>query len=127
MSIRTASPLVVLALLGLAACGGDSSSSATVPANADVVVRALDGIAWDKQDYTATATDGVITIAGVNDSSIAHNLHLKAADGTQLEASIDLPTRGDVGVADFAVTAGEYRIVCLIPGHNNMDSKLTVD
>ena len=113
--------------LSLAACGGsDSSTPATVPANADVVVRALDGVVWDKDAYTATAENGEVTIYGVNDSGIAHNLYVQTADGTAIGDFIDLPARGSDGTKTWKLEPGEYRIVCLIPGHQNMDSPLTV-
>ncbi|MFM2183553.1 MAG: hypothetical protein RJB61_1847 [Actinomycetota bacterium] len=115
------------AALSLAACGGSGSSTpATVPADADVVVRALDGVVWDKDAYTATAENGEVTIYSVNDSGIAHNLHVQTADGTGIGDFIDLPARGSDGTKTWKLEPGDYRIVCLIPGHQNMDSLLTV-
>ena len=67
----------------LASCGGGSdggTTGTTVPA--DVTVIAVEGIAWDAKDYTATA--GEITIAAVNESSLPHNLHIVDPSGTQV-------------------------------------------
>ena len=113
--------------LSLAACGGSGSSTpATVPADADVVVRALDGVVWDKDAYTATAENGEVTIYGVNDSGIAHNLYVKDASDATLGDYIDLPVRGSDDMKTWKLAPGEYRIVCLVPGHQNMDSLLVV-
>lgn len=118
---------VAVGLIALAACssGGSSTSDNTVPADADVVVRAVDGIAWDKDDYTATATDGKVKIYAVNDSGLPHNMFVLEGD-TVIGDFIDLPRRGDDGALVYELAPGEYRIVCKIAGHQNMDSTLTV-
>jgi plastocyanin len=127
MNIRFATPFVALALLGLSACGGSSSSSDnTAPADADVVVRAIEGIAWNQKEFTASAADGPVVIYGVNDSSIAHNLYVLDASDAVIGDFIDLPKRGADGSRQLDLAAGEYRIVCKIPGHNNMSSTLIV-
>lgn len=119
---------VAVGLLALGACssGGGSDSDNTVPADADVVVRAVDGIAWDQDEYTATATDGKVKIYVVNNSGLPHNLFTLDGD-TVLGDFIDLPRRGDDGALVYELAPGEYRIVCKIPGHGNMNSKLTVE
>ena len=119
-------PLVAVGLAALSACGGSSTTPGTVPADADVVVRAVDGIAWDADEYTATAGDGSVKIYTVNDSGVAHNLYV--LDGNAPVGDfIDLPKRGSDGALVYELQPGEYRIVCTIPGHNNMNSKLTVE
>lgn len=114
-------------LLTLSACGSERSSATTAPADVDIEVVAIDGLVWAESSYTATATDGAITIYSVNESSLPHNLYIRDDKGNQVGSFIDLPTRGDSGTLDFQVKPGEYRIVCLIPGHTNMDVPLTVD
>lgn len=114
-------------LLGVSACGGDSASGSTAPADIDVDVRALDGVVWNAGSYSATATDGVVTIYGANNSSLPHNLYVLDGDGKQIGDFIDLPTRGSDGTIDVELTPGEYRIVCQIPGHSAMNSALVVD
>jgi plastocyanin len=127
MSIRFATPLLALALLGVSACGGSSSSSNnTAPADADVVVRAQEGIAWNQKEFTATATDGTVVIYGVNDSSISHNLYVLDSNDKVMGDFIDLPQRGSDGSRQLPLTPGEYHIVCKIPGHTNMNAKLIV-
>ncbi|MBI4883727.1 MAG: hypothetical protein HY826_06695 [Actinobacteria bacterium] len=118
-------PLVAVGLVALSACGGSGSSTAgTVPADADVVVRAVDGIAWNAKEYTAVA--GSVKIYSVNDSGVAHNMYVLDGD-TPVGDFIDLPKRGSDGALVYDLQPGEYRIVCTIPGHNNMNSTLTVE
>ena len=124
-SRRLITPFLALGLVALGACGGGGSSTNTVPADADVVVRAVDGIAWNQDDYTATAVDGKVKIYVVNDSGIAHDMYVEAGD-TPVGDFIDLPKRGSDGALVYDLAPGEYRIVCKIPGHANMDSTLTV-
>jgi hypothetical protein len=127
MKTRFAAPLLALGLLGISACGGGGSSTGgTVPAEADVVVRATEGIAWNAKEYTATATDGKVTIYGENGSSVAHNLYVLDASDKVMGDYIDLPRNGSNGTRVLPLTPGNYRIVCKVPGHNNMNSALVV-
>ncbi|CAN5572828.1 hypothetical protein BH10ACT2_BH10ACT2_05770 [soil metagenome] len=125
-NVRLITPFVAAGLLALGACsGGGGSSSDTVPADADVVVRAIDGVAWNARDYSATAVDGKVKIYAVNNSGIAHDMYLLEGE-TAVGDFIDLPKRGSDGAVVFKLTPGEYRIVCKIPGHGNMNSTLTI-
>ncbi|MEX0847354.1 MAG: sulfocyanin-like copper-binding protein [Ilumatobacteraceae bacterium] len=126
MTFRSLAPLVLAGALGLAACGGGggSSSSDTIPADADVVVKAIDGIKWDQSSYSATAGD--VVIAAVNVSSLPHNLYIVAADGTQLPNMLDLTSKGKVATETVTLSAGEYTLICTVPGHANMKAILTV-
>jgi len=127
MSKRLATPLVALGLLALTACGGGSSTTNnTVPADADVVVRAKDGVLWNKKAYEATATGGKVTIYAVNDSSITHNMYVLGADDAVIGTHIDLPKKGSDGTVVYDLAPGEYHIVCKVPGHASMNSTLTV-
>jgi len=119
--------LVPLAALpvALAACGGGSTTPSTVPADADVVVRALDGIVWNEKSFTASA--GEVTIYGVNDSMIAHNLYVLDSAEAVVGTYIDLPKRGADGTRVLDLAPGTYHIVCKVPGHANMNATLTVD
>ena len=98
MTTRLATPLLAVAtalgLLTLSACGGGSSTPASVPADADVVVKAEEGIQWNEKSYTATATDGKVTIFGENDSALAHNLYVLDSNDKVVGDYIDLPTQG---------------------------------
>lgn len=107
----------------MSACGGGDSSS-TVPSDADVVVTAVEGIAWDKKDYTATA--GEVKIAAVNNSSAPHNLHVLDSSNTDLGLKLDIPVKGREADGTLTLAAGTYTLICTIPGHANMKATLTV-
>lgn len=125
MRTRLLAPVIVAGALVLTACGGGSSDSgSTTPVDADVVVRAVDPLAWDAATYTATA--GEVTIAAQNDSSQPHNLHVLDASNTEMGVALDIPSRGDVETATVTLAAGSYSLICTIPGHTNMKATLNV-
>ncbi|MFN8022846.1 MAG: plastocyanin/azurin family copper-binding protein [Acidimicrobiales bacterium] len=125
MKTRAFASALLVGSLALAACGGGSDSSSsgtTVPA--DVTVKALDGLRWDATEYSATA--GEVTIAVKNDSTLPHNLHIVAADGTQLPEVFDIPSKGTEVDDTVTLTAGTYTLICTIAGHASMKATLTV-
>lgn len=124
MRIRFATPLAVAATLALAACGGGSSSDTSTPSDADVVVKAVEGILWEKDAYTATA--GEVTIEAVNDSSAPHNLHVLDSANVDLGIKLDIPVKGRTADGTLTLKAGTYTIICTIPGHSGMKATLTV-
>ena len=120
-------PLVAAGALGLSACGGDddsSSSDDTTASEFDLEVVALDGIKWEKDEYSVAAGD--ITAALRNTSSLPHNLHVIDADGVENPQILEAPSRGDVDSGDYTLEAGTYTLICSIPGHSNMKATLTV-
>jgi len=124
-----ATPVLSLGLAGLlVACGGDDDGggSNTVPADADVVVRAVNSTEWDEDAYATPGEGGEVEIYAVNDTTLAHNLHVRNAAGDDIGDGIDLPGQGSTGEVTLKLEPGEYRILCLVPGHQNMDSTLTV-
>ena len=111
----------------LAACGGGSSGvQDTVPADADLVVKAVGTIAWDAKSYETTATNGVVKIAVDNESSLAHNLYVIDADKKANPVFLEVASKGDIDSAEFTLAPGEYSIVCRVPGHGAMKSTLVV-
>jgi plastocyanin len=129
MTTRRFAPLAALFVAGLttlAACGGGASTGGTVPADADVVVKAVEGVAWNEKSYEATATDGKVTIYAENNSSIAHNLYVLDANDKTQGTFVDLPTKGSHDTRVIPLAPGTYQIVCKVPGHNNMNATLTV-
>ena len=124
MRIRFATPVVVAATLALAACGGGSGSDSSTPSDADVVVKAVEGILWEKDAYTATA--GEVTIEAVNNSSAPHNLHLLDSANVDLGIKLDIPVKGRTDSGTITLKAGTYTIICTIPGHSAMKATLTL-
>ncbi len=123
MSTRVFAPLAFVAAVVLASCGGGSESTGTT-LPADVTVTAVEGIAWDAKDYTASA--GEVTVSVANNSSLPHNMYIVDSSGTQLPDAWDIPSRGDTVSDTVTLSAGVYTLICTIPGHNNMKSTLTV-
>jgi plastocyanin len=135
MTTRLAAPLrttvrlaiaTAFGLLALSACGGGSSTPASVPADADVVVKAEEGIQWNTKSFTATATDGKVTIFAENQSALAHNVYVLDSNDKVMGDFIDLPSKGSSGTRQLPLAPGTYHIVCKIPGHNNMNAELVV-
>jgi uncharacterized cupredoxin-like copper-binding protein len=93
---------------------------------ATVDVKAVEGVAWDKKAYTATAKDGKVTINGSNVSSIAHNLYVEDSTGKVIGDFINLPQKGSKDTRVLPLAPGTYKVICKVPGHNNMNSTLTV-
>lgn len=122
---RALATLAFAGTLGLAACSGDASSSdATVPADADLVVTAIDGLKWDQSDYAAAS--GTIEVALINASSQPHNLHFIAEDGSESPTVLEIPSKGDIDVDNVTLAPGTYTLICTIPGHGNMKATLVV-
>lgn len=130
MRLRLALPATVVLAAGLAACGGSGGSTSSGPCSANgstVDVYAVDGIAWNSGSYCAESADGQVTINGYDNSSLPHNLHVQDSSGAAVtEQFVDLPSKGAEGTLSLSLAPGEYRIVCLIPGHSNMKATLTV-
>jgi plastocyanin len=129
MTTRRFAPLAALLVAGLstiAACGGGANTGGTVPADADVVVKAEEGIAWNQKSFEATATDGKVTIYVENDASIAHNMYVLDENNKTQGTYVDLPTKGSHDTRVLPLAPGTYHIVCKVPGHNNMNATLTV-
>lgn len=111
--------------LFLTACGGGSGEpSYTVPADADLVVKAVPTIRWDKDDYTAAAGDVNVFLA--NDDNVKHILVVLKDDKVFGDLELVVNKRGDTASGTITLEPGEYRIYCTIPGHSSMDSSLTV-
>jgi hypothetical protein len=115
-----------LAMILLAACGGESAPPETVPAGA-LEINSVSGIRWEKDTYAATATNGVVLIATINKSSEPHDLHIKDANKVENPVNLDTPKNGDVASAEFRLEPGVYTVFCTITGHGNMVADLTVD
>jgi plastocyanin len=127
MTPRRASLLVLpfVALIALAACGGDSSSvPAEVPADTDLEVRAVPGLRFDQNSYEAPA--GEITIAYVNDDTIRHTLVVIKDDVIDNSLELEVNRKGDIDSGSITLEPGNYVLFCTVPGHQNMKADLLV-
>jgi uncharacterized cupredoxin-like copper-binding protein len=112
--------LLACALL-LGGCGGAATpaSGAATFSNANyeqqiaVAADPKGGLRWDKQEYEAQA--GAVTFVVRNDSILRHNFVIEG-DGLNVVS----PTFGARTVQAYSLpnlAAGEYQIVCTLPGH----------
>ena len=122
-------PFIALSLSG---CGSGSSGSSggngggvTLPANT-LVIKAVEGIAWDAKSYVATAVDGKVTIAIEDNSTLPHNLHLLSSDNVDVGLALSVSKHGDVKTDNYPLAPGTYTVICTIAGHGNMKATLTV-
>jgi hypothetical protein len=129
MKFRTllAVPFIAVSIAGCGSSGGSGGSGggATLPADT-LVVKAVEGIAWDAKSYTATAVGGKVNIAIEDDSSLPHNLHLLDSNNVDVGLALSVQERGDVKSDDFPLAPGTYQVICTIAGHGNMKATLTV-
>jgi len=115
-----------ISLITLSACGGSSSSTPayTVPADAGLVVKAVPTIRWDATEYTATAGDIKVLLA--NDDNVKHILVIRQGDKVVGDLELTVTKKGTVDEGTINLEAGAYSVYCIIPGHGNMNSTLTV-
>ena len=135
------SPRPTAALLGgllaaslLAACGGSDSGGSDGGDGGDggdgddtssvAVFTGTNTLTWAEDSVSATA--GEITIELRNESNVQHNLYIVAPDGTENPKFLDSKRLGENPTETVNLTAGTYTIICKIPGHTNMKSKLVV-
>lgn len=116
---------VALSSLAFAACGGgDSGPADTVPADTQLVVKAVPSIRFDATSYTATA--GEISVGYVNEDSVRHTL-IVVKDGEKVpNFKLEIGKKGDVDYGSVSLEAGSYILLCDVPGHQNMKADLTV-
>ena len=108
----------------LVGCGGGGDSEPAPTVEADLVVTAVPTIRWDAETYTAAA--GEITVALRNEDSVRHTLVVLKDSDVVGDLELAVNRRGDVDNGTITLEAGTYRIFCTVPGHQNMNSELTV-
>jgi plastocyanin len=124
MNRFTKSSLVAVALVALSACSGSTATPETLPATVDLEVRAVSGLKFDKTAYEATAGD--IEIGYVNDDTIRHTLIVLQGDTKVGTLELAVNQRGDTDFGSINLPAGNYVLLCTVPGHQSMKADLTV-
>ncbi|MEY3619040.1 MAG: hypothetical protein RL726_1738 [Actinomycetota bacterium] len=127
VGVIAGSALVLSACGGvLSACGGSGASTPeySIPTDADLVVKAVPTIRWDANAYTAPA--GEINVFLANDDNVKHVLVVRQGDKVVGDLELVVNKRGDSDQGTITLEAGEYSVYCIIPGHGNMNSTLTV-
>ncbi|MEY2780223.1 MAG: hypothetical protein RL623_1403 [Actinomycetota bacterium] len=122
--IARRSLVAVAAAVSLTACSSSTATPETLPATVDLEVRAVSGLKFDKSAYEATAGD--IEIGYVNDDSIRHTLVVVQGDTKVGTLELQVNKRGDTDLGTINLPAGEYVLLCTVPGHQSMKADLTV-
>ena len=116
--------IVTSAAIALAACSGSTATPETLPATVGLEVHAVSGLKFDKAAYEATAGD--IEVGYVNMDSIRHTL-VVVQDGTKVaNFELKVNAKGSTDVGSVSLAAGNYVLMCTVPGHQNMKADLTV-
>jgi len=117
--------VALVATTALAACGsGDSAPADTLPTGVGLTVTAIPSIRWDAADYTAVAGDVLVGL--VNEDSVRHTLII-AKDGTKIpDFKLEVGKKGSVDSGTITLAAGDYTLLCDVPGHQNMKANLKV-
>jgi len=116
--------IVTSAAVALAACSGSTATPETLPATVGLEVHAVSGLKFDKSAYEATAGD--IEVGYVNEDSIRHTLVVVQGDTKVGTFELQVNKRGYSDVGSINLPAGEYVLLCTVPGHQSMKADLTV-
>jgi plastocyanin len=102
------------ATLAIAACGDDDDDAegASAASNADMTVVMKDTMQFEPETITL-APGEQITINLENDGSIKHNFSIDESD---VDESLDPKKAADISFTAPS-EAGEYKIYCDVPGH----------
>ena len=114
----------VAVALALSACSSSTATPETLPATVDLEVRAVSGLKFDKSAYEATAGD--IEIGYVNEDTIRHTLVVVDGDTKVGSFELQVNKRGATDFGSINLPAGNYVLLCTVPGHQSMKADLTV-
>ena len=127
MPRRLAPLLVVAPALLLAACGsGTSAPAETLPADVDLLVKAVPSLKFDKEDY-GTVKAGEILFGYTNEDSVRHTLIIARDDQKVPNFTLAIEKKGDSDSGPVTLEPGKYVLICDVPGHSNMKATLTVE
>lgn len=116
--------IVTSAAVALAACSGSTATPETLPATVGLEVHAVSGLKFDKSAYEATAGD--IEIGYVNEDTIRHTLVVVDGDTKVGSFELQVNKRGATDFGSINLPAGNYVLLCTVPGHQSMKADLTV-
>ena len=114
------------AAIVLSSCGGGSSTpDVTAPADAGLAVFAVPTIRWDAESYTAPAGDVKVFLG--NNDNVKHILVILDQDSKVVgDLKLTVNKKGESDEGTVALDPGSYFVYCIVPGHGNMKSALTV-
>jgi uncharacterized cupredoxin-like copper-binding protein len=130
MRISTTVPLVLVAAVLLAGCGGGSTKAsptptATVAGETTRLSLAADPSALKFDKPTLTAPAGKVTIVMSNPSMMDHNV---AIEGGGLDVAGQIVGHGGTSTVSANLKAGTYTFFCAVDGHRQagMQGTLTI-
>ena len=118
---RARAVALLAAVLAVGACD-DQPAAPLPPADLEIVAR---NTRWTAAAYEVTTTNGQATIRLANQDSMLHNLYVVDANGVEAATHVEAGP-GTSKQAAFTLTPGTYRVICKIPGHEQMLATLTV-
>ena len=116
--------LALSSAIALAACSSSTATPETLPATVGLEVHAVSGLNFDKSAYEATAGD--IEVGYVNEDTIRHTLVVVDGDTKVGSFELQVNKRGDTDFGTINLPAGNYVLLCTVPGHQSMKADLTV-
>lgn len=132
--------VMVLASIGLVACGGGDDSDTTGGSTAETttegggdnggsgtlaIAAADSGLAYASD--TASTSSGKVTVDFDNPQPIAHDVAFEDEGGATIGKTEVITDASDATVVDFK--PGTYEFYCTVPGHREagMEGELTVE
>ena len=116
--------LALSSAIALAACSSSTATPETLPATVGLEIHAVSGLNFDKSAYEATAGD--IEIGYVNEDTIRHTLVVVDGDTKVGSFELQVNKRGATDFGSINLPAGNYVLLCTVPGHQSMKADLTV-
>ena len=115
---------VVAVAVAVSACSSSTATPETLPATVGLEVHAVSGLNFDKSAYEAIAGD--IEVGYVNEDTIRHTLVVVDGDTKVGNFELQVNKRGDTDFGSINLPAGNYVLLCTVPGHQSMKADLTV-
>ena len=116
---------VVALVVALGACSSSTSAPAeTLPVDTDLEVLAVSGLKFDKNNYEVVAGD--VTVGYINEDSIRHTLVVVQGDTKISGFELKVNKNGSIDTGSVTLLAGNYVLLCTVPGHQSMKADLTV-